>query len=41
MIRRVQRMMSGQGFDLLFWMVSSHGGADRHGEYFSDTNFER
>lgn len=41
MVNAVKDKMSTGDFQLLFWLVSSHGGTDHFGEYFLDTNYER
>ena len=41
LVRTVQSRMMEKEFDMVFWLVSSHGGMDHFGEYFMDTNFER
>ena len=40
-ISEVQKLMEGNEYELLFWIVSSHGGNDSHGEFFYDTNLKR
>ena len=41
LVEQVKKWMSERDFDLVFWVVSSHGGIDHFGEFFLDTNCER
>ena len=41
-VRQVQgQLRADDSFELLIWIVSSHGGIDKHGEFFYDYNKQR